>query len=150
MVDRTSRDALAALIRHLVAGRVTNDEFEERRPRSNDAAVFEIFWNGVWGLHDDLHEHRLTGRWYIPREARSDVARAILFLKGDLEYEWSPYPPRPRPLTMFLSLMTFGLANLLMARTWKKQGDPRVWPFMRRGDYERALEHPPYLALEIA
>ena len=52
----------------------------------NDAAVFEIFWNGVWGLHDDLHEHRLTGRWYIPREARSDVARAILFLKGDLEY----------------------------------------------------------------
>ena len=146
MVDRANRDALAELIRHLVAGRITNDEFTDNLPQSRDRAVFEVFWNGVWGLYDDLYEHRLTGRHYIPRNARTDVARCVLFLKGDLEYEWSPYPPRPQALAMLLSLVTLGLANRLMFSVWKKQGEFAVWPFLRRQDYECALREPPYLA----
>jgi hypothetical protein len=34
MIDRKSRDSLAELMRHLIAGVITNDEFESRRPES--------------------------------------------------------------------------------------------------------------------
>ena len=52
MIDRASRDVLAEITRHLVAGRITNDELESRRPESSDPAVSEIYWNGVWGLYE--------------------------------------------------------------------------------------------------
>jgi hypothetical protein len=146
MIGRKSRDSLAELMRHLIAGVITNDQFEGRLPESTDPAIFEIYWNGAWGLYDDMHEHRMTGRWYIRRGSRSDLSRAILFLKGDLRYEWPAYPPRPRLLAMILSLVTLGYANRLMLQSWRRHGDFTVWPFIQREDYERALALPPYLA----
>ena len=99
MIDRASRDALAELARHFLAGRITNRELENSLPSSRDRAIRQIWWNALWGLYDDFHEHRLVGRYYIPRDSRADLARCILFLKTDLEYEWTPYPPEPRILT---------------------------------------------------
>lgn len=146
MIDRASRNALAELAHHFVAGRITNYELEKGCPRSKDCAIREIFWNALWGLYDDFHEHRLVGRYYIPKDSRADLARCILFLKSDLEYEWTPYPPRPRVLSTLFSLVTLGFANRVMARHWRQQGDSRVWPFIREVDYHRTLEQPPYLA----
>ena len=146
MIDRAGRDALGELTHHFVAGRITNREFENRCPRSQDPAVREIFWNALWGLYDDFYEHRLVGRYYIQKDSRKDLARCILFLKSDLEYEWTPYPPRPRILTTLLSLLTLGFGNRLMAQRWRRQGNADVWPFIREEDYRRALERPPYLA----
>jgi hypothetical protein len=54
-----------------------------------DPAVQEIYCRGLSGLYSDLHEHRLVGRYRLSREVRREVARAILFLKSDLDYEWS-------------------------------------------------------------
>ena len=142
MIDRASRDALAELARHFVAGRITNDQLEGRLPNSNDCAIHEIWWNALWGLYDDFYEHRLVGRHYVPRDSRTDLARCILFLKTDLEYEWTPYPPEPKLLTMLLSLATLGFANRVMARHWRQQGDSSVWPFFREADYRGALERP--------
>jgi hypothetical protein len=149
LIDRASRDALAELARHFVAGRITNRELEDRLPRSNDCAIREIWWNALWGLYDDFHKHRLVGRYYIPRNSRADLARCVLFLKTDLEYEWTPYPPEPRILTGLLSVLTLGVANRIMARSWRRQGDSNVWPFLRDVDYRAALERPPYLACAI-
>jgi hypothetical protein len=146
LVDRAGRDALAELIHHFVAGRITNDQLQDNVPESSDCSIWEIFWNALWGLYDDFHEHRMTGRYYIPNDSRSDLARCILFLKSDLEYEWTPYPPEPKALSMLVSLVTFGLANRIMARHWRRQGDHTLWPFKRAEDYRVALEHPPYLA----
>lgn len=134
MIDRASRDALAELARHFVAGRITNRELEDRLPRSGDCAIREIWWNALWGLYDDFHKHRLVGRYYIPRESRPDLARCILFLKTDLEYEWTSYSPKPRILTGLLSVLTLGVANRIMARRWRRQGDSSVWPFLREVD----------------
>jgi len=146
LVDRATRDALAELTHHFVAGRLTNYELENRRPRSKDPAIQQIFWNALWGLYDDLHEHRLIGCYYIPKDSRSDLARCILFLKSDLEYEWTPFPPKPQALAVLVSMVTLGAANRVMLRHWRRQGDASVWPFMREVDYRRALQQPPYLA----
>ena len=57
MIDRLAHRHLAGGIRHLVAGHITNDEFEDKwfapTVRSKDPAVREIF-AGVWMLYSDL------------------------------------------------------------------------------------------------
>ena len=89
MIDRESRTQLSELIRHLVAGRMTNDEFENRLSlRSADPTVCEVFLSGAWCLYSDLWEYRLTGKYRLPKQARREAARWILFLTTDLEYEW--------------------------------------------------------------
>ena len=93
MVDRSSRRQLAALLRQLAAGRMTNDEFERREPlESADPAIQAICSDGAWFLYDDLHEHRLIGKYRLDGRLRSDVARWVLFLETDIEYQW-PIPP---------------------------------------------------------
>lgn len=43
MVDRKARDKFAELLRHFVAGQITNDVFEYQVPHSpKDLAIFEI------------------------------------------------------------------------------------------------------------
>jgi hypothetical protein len=77
MVDRESRTKLGELIRHLAAGQITNDEFEDRLLPlgSADPAVWEVFSSGAWCLYSDLWEYRLTGKYRLPKEARREVAR---------------------------------------------------------------------------
>ncbi|WP_428740105.1 hypothetical protein, partial [Sulfurimonas sp.] len=109
MVDLSTRTEFAEQIRHLVSGQISNDEFEDRLPESKDKAIREIFWNGVWGLYDDLKEHKLRGPFRIDKKYRGDIARWILFLKSDLEYEWPPYPPKPQIINILLSIATLGI-----------------------------------------
>ncbi len=73
-VDTPARRKLAELLRHLVSGVITNDEFEDRLSLCRDAAVVAVY-EQAWLLYDDLHEHRLTGKWRVPEEARPVIAR---------------------------------------------------------------------------
>jgi hypothetical protein len=129
-------------LRRLATGRITNDEFEEDLPISRtDPAVDEIYHRGVWGLYSDLHEHRLI----LSRNERREIARFILFLKSDLDYEW----PR-RKLWAELSwtlagLLTLGLAGRLYWRRMGAWGDVQTWPFLRQDDLERVVHRPCYL-----
>lgn len=163
MIDRPSRDRLAELIRHLVAGRISNYEFEEALPlESRDPAVWEVFRNGAWCLYGDLEEHRLVDRKRLGREARREAARWIVFLKSEREYEW---PASRHRLSGWLALAHLAhlltlkspvglLVHLLVAwawarwrrRLWRRSGDPAVWPFLRAGDLEAARAAPCYLA----
>jgi hypothetical protein len=138
---------LAELIRSLVAGRITNDVFEKAVPRhSKDSAVGAVYADGAWGLYDDLREHRLKGRWRLSKANRHEVARWILFLEGDLEYEWPLLSLWQRLGLLAVNILTLGLATVLERRWYGRHGDLEVWPFMRGGDYEAALEKRPYLA----
>jgi hypothetical protein len=145
MVDREARTQLAELTRHLVGGRVTNDEFEDRLSlHSADPAVWEIFSSGAWFLYSDDREHRLTGKYRLSKDARREVARWILFLKTDLEYEW-PRLGRIRSLLLLLgNLLSVGLVSVAYRRYLRRVGDWDVWPFLRRSDYDLALKQPPY------
>jgi len=147
MVDRDARDRMALLLRRLVTGRITNDEFEDEIPRSPaDPAVTAIYRHGAWGLYSDLHQHRLVGRLRLPREERREVARFILFLKSDLEYEWTSPGLLQGLLWTVAGLLTLGWTHRLYRRRLGRQGEVRVWPFLRQEDFERAVRSPCYLA----
>jgi hypothetical protein len=91
MVDRPARIELAACLLRLVSGEMTNDAFDDRYYdrwlRSDDAAVAEIATFG-WGLYSDTHPYKLKGWYAVPDEVRRTADRALLFLEGDLDYEW--------------------------------------------------------------
>lgn len=146
MIDRISRDRLAEQIRHLVAGVITNYEYEDRIVTgSRDPAVGEIYWV-IWQLYDDLHEHRLTGT--ISKEDRRVIARLILFLKSDLEYEYPHSSPLFGLLLVLGSILMHGILGfltLLFTQLLRQNDAPSFWPFMRLSDYETALTRPPYL-----
>ena len=148
MIDREARDILAENFRHLISGQITNDQFEDRLRKSKDAGVNEVYFYGAWPLYDDLHEHKLTGRWAIKKEHWPIAARYILFLKTDLEYEW-PARTGMRELPWnILAIATFGLLGRLRDRIRDAQagGNSEVWPFFRTADLEAAMKQHPYLA----
>jgi len=145
MVDRDARSQLAEAARALIAGRITNDEFERRIPRSEDPAIREIYMKGFWPNYGDLKEHRMVGSAKWTGEKREFASRCILFLKSDLPYVW--------PTRSVLAFLTRGVANLLtfgsIARTDRRLleliGDTVEWPFCCREDYASTLGSPPYL-----
>ena len=147
MIDREARRIFAQAIRALVAGQITNYEFEDSRiPRLNtsDPAVSAIYQEGAWHLYCDLEEHRLRGKHAVSRAEKSQVARWVLFLRTDLPYKW----PELRGIRFFAlavaNLLSLGLANRFYARWFRQQGEVDLWPFIRRQDYETALGRPPY------
>jgi hypothetical protein len=146
MIDRVARDRLAEDLRHLVAGQITNDQFENRRAPSSDAAVREIQL-AAWKLYDDLREHKLTGRDAPSPDDKHLTAKCMLFLKTDLEYEWPEEAGLSGCLIAPLSLITFGLVGKAWetSRDEASGGDRDAWPFFRKSDYDDALRHPPYL-----
>lgn len=146
MIDRSARDHLAERLRHLAAGQMTNTAFEKAAVRTRDLAMFEIEWRLAWPCYDDFSEHRLTGEHALSDGARRDFARAILFLKTGLEYEWQ----YQRGLLGFLgSVFRFPWLRRMPPMT-RESGDFRYWPFYRRADYFAALQAPAYLCGKAA
>ena len=145
MIDRPARSRLAEAIRHLVSGQVTNDEFEIRACiSSGDLAIQEIFGQGAWQLYSDTSGYRLVGPNRLPRAARREVARWILFLASEHEYEW-PCPNLPSRLILLVgNMVTIGGAGWLYSKSLSRQGDFEVWPFFRRNDYEASLRAPAF------
>lgn len=142
MIDRATRDFLVARIKGLVSGRLTNIEFEEGLPpRSDDPAIFEIFLSGPWQLYSDFGTTRFTRKNPLPLEAKSQVARWLLFLKTDLPYEW----PRTSFLFLVGNLLTLGAYGKFARRRLRATAPFDLWPFYRQSDYETALQTLPYL-----
>lgn len=137
MIDTTNRARFAEGLRHLASGTITNDEFEDwPYQTSKDAAITEIYTLAAWPLYDDLKEHRLTDEHALTEGMKLDLARCILFLRSDFEYEW----PRRTGIRSVLRRFHFG-------DPWRKcGGDKSVWPFFRKSDYRLAKsEAPPFL-----
>jgi len=49
-VGQDARNHLATLARRLVSGRITNEQFENELVPSDDAAVHDINFHGIWPL----------------------------------------------------------------------------------------------------
>ena len=148
MVDRESRNRLAESLRHLVSGQITNDQFETAAwIESDDSVIDTVKWQ-AWLLYGDLHEHKLTGSDAVSKSDRRVVARFILFLQSDLEYEWPrhPYDGVVGVVARVLSyVLSFGAIPRHVDKRWKAAGDFDVWPFLRREEYEDALADPKLL-----
>jgi hypothetical protein len=145
MIDRPTRTRLAEGLRHLVAGTMTNLVFDdillEQAERSEDRGVREIAAQ-AWLLYDDFHVHRIE----ITDGARRDIARWILFLHSDCEFEWPKQPlgivAWPVSLVDHLTGRRFRLYERAFRRVW---GDFRYWPFFRKHDYDASLQTPKLL-----
>jgi hypothetical protein len=146
MVDRQARDQLALALRRLITGRITNDDFDEAIPSLDDPCILPIY-DCAWTLYDDNFQHHLTGRFELSPVVRREVARWIMFLYTDLEYDW----PRARLITVSNWPLNFLTLGWWEARKWKKQlsfmksGHCDVWPFRSRPQFRRYLESSPKL-----
>ncbi|HEX8912074.1 MAG TPA: hypothetical protein VF796_06915 [Humisphaera sp.] len=150
MVDRVARDKFAELLRHFAAGNLTNDEYEDaahlilKDADRADRSLWAIY-SRVWYFYDDTRVHRLRDKHALTDEGRGAVARWVLFLHSDLEYEW--------PIRSFISLSgcllrlcTLGLAGLILnpinERRLQRMGSWDLWPFLREADFRSASERP--------
>ena len=146
MIDRESRDACAQLLRALAARELSGDEFETAMGdlSSEDPAIRAMFTQG-WSLYTEgCHVDRQTAR-----AVRPDLARSVLFLHGDAEYRWPPYPSGDFPIYNWLfNILTLGWwehRKALRLRAWEQHGDVSVWPFHSRAEFEVACSSPRFL-----
>lgn len=177
MIDKERRKKLALHLRHLSVGLISNDEFEEAvldevsngwlpeqyyrsklAKGGNDDPIIKPMLELCWGLYDDTRNHKLVKSDELKNNALKIVARCILFLHSDREYEW-PYFNTSNPLLRFsltdliLSALTLGHyyrnkreEHIISYYEWQKKGDYDVWPFFRKPDYQDQLTKQPFLA----
>jgi hypothetical protein len=94
-----------------------------------------------------LKEYKLAGRDKLPKEVKRDVARVVLFLKSDCEFEWREPAWYMKTLMAVLGILTFGfIPRWFYRHAWAKQGDINVWPYLRPADFAADLEKQPYLS----
>lgn len=147
MIDRPSRDRLSTALRHYVSGRITNDDLDEVEVDWRDRGAVAVK-ERAWGLYTDTYQHRAVGLHYLPKSARDEIGRWILFLHSEHEYAW--------PHFSFLQIVNWPM-NILTIGLWESRkqkrldefitaGDFSVWPFISRQDYEGSLEHPRFFA----
>lgn len=141
-IDAAARLRLACLARQLAAGAITNDAFERQCPESDDPAVHDIFFRGLWPLYDDFVEHRLEGRWALDAEGRQRVARIVLFLRSDCSYQYPCVRGWAHLPCLLLSVLTLGWFGEFWRRRMWAGADESVWPFYARSDFEAVLRNP--------
>lgn len=142
-VERARRDRTIALLRAFAAGKLTNDQFEDSfysllDPRPVRKWEDKTLWavrEVVWFVYDDLHEHKLEGKYALTKESKRRFARTILFLKSDHTYEWKAYTFISLS-NLLLNIATLGLWSFFKRRQ-KDEIDWDIWPFRRVEDFER-------------
>jgi len=141
MIDRKARNELAELLRGLASGLISNDEFEDSIPDSEDDAIYEVFYKGGWLLYSDLKEYKLKGRDALENVVRKEVVRWVLFLKSDFEYSW----PKVSFMQRIMHAWTLGVFGTSYSKAWTSAGDIEMWPFLNQEQFNKAKEQSGYL-----
>jgi hypothetical protein len=131
MIDRERRKKLALHLRQLSTGQISNDDFESgvledvtygwlpeqyyrAKECKNDDSIIRPILEFSWCLYNDLYNHKLIGEYKLSDQQIKEIARFILFLQSDLEYEWT-YIGITNPLMRFpftdllKSILTLGI-----------------------------------------
>jgi len=177
MIDHQRRKRLAFHLRHLSVGLISNDQFEghlmddvthgwlpeqyyrSKQAKFDDPIVIPML-ELCWGLYDDTREHKLIRADQLSKESLKIIARCILFLHSDKEYEW-PYFDTNNPLFRF-SLKDFVIAILTLGTNYRNKrleqeqsfkdfqrlGDYDYWPFFKKIDYAEQLDKQPFLNVQ--
>jgi hypothetical protein len=169
MVDIERRRKLALHLRHLSVGLISNDDFEERliddvtngwlpeqyyksKDAKFDDKIIQPMLELCWGLYDDTRNHKLRGSDKLPELSLKIIARCILFLQSDKEYEW-PYFDTNSPLVKFslgeviLTILSLGQYYRDVKKhqekafqEFQKLGNFEIWPFINQNDYNEQLK----------
>ena len=134
-IEQTKRQIGADLLRQLIAGEITNDQFHRGFPRSESDAALGAIFVGAWVTYSDFREHRLTGKDTPDVKALAVLERCRLFLKSDLPFEWPT--PKVGVVSAMLNLLSFGCIARRNEKRLQQVGDLDYWPFIRKADYEK-------------
>lgn len=143
MIDRRARNKLAELLRSFATGLITNYEFEDSIPLSEDKAIDKVFFNGGWLLYCDLKEYKLKGKDVLEKIEKKEIARWVLFLKSNIEYSW-PHVPFHKRALYFISFSLFGTSY---KKAWSEIGNVDVWPFLNANQFAKAKDEHGYLGI---
>ena len=173
MVDTNRRKRLAYHLRQLSVGRITNDAYEEAvmddisfgklpehyyraKEAQFDDPIIRPMLELSWCLYGDSNQ-KLIGRHKLNDEQLKDIARFILFLHSDLEYEW-PYIDPLNPVIrlsfkeILLTILTFGQYNRQKRNERVQELEDlqslenyQYWPFIKKEQYENQLRKQPFL-----
>ena len=144
MVDRDARKAAAEKVRYFVNGGITNFEFEDSQPSTRDEAVLAIY-DTLWLFYDDFEKHKLVLGHAIPEKTKKDMARWLMFLYSDEEYEWPPISyPGARPLEHGFLSKIFGGPD--KESKFMRRGGYGFWPFISEETYLQAKQNPSLLS----
>ncbi len=141
MIDREVRDHAALLLRRFAAGRISNFAFSDAFPTSATDPALRAVGGRAWQLYDDFREHRLAPS----PDLRREIARWVVFLHSDAEYQWPRYP--------FVGVRAPGWLNWLSGgrlqrrqeerfRRWAAAGDFALWPFSSAAEAAGAAARP--------
>jgi len=147
MVDRVSRPKAAALLKKLALGRITTDEFEIGlwELKSKDPVLVALD-DTIAEMAGD-QDPSLAPAFARGTEMRKRVCRWILFLRTDLDYLWPAERMAPgirdfyRP-AWYDKLFRLDKRMLKSNIRFFAAGDYEVWPFLRKGDFERVRQEP--------
>ena len=134
MIDREARDSAAEILRQFFSGRFSQFDFVEKFPGSKDPALRAVD-HTVWCFYDDFREHKMTDEFKLTPEWRRIIARWVMFLHSDFEYEWPnvSYPGlRPLKRTLFRK----------KEKRFLDSGSYEVWPFIDQASFETAKSNP--------
>ncbi len=135
LVDREARDHFAQLLRALVLGEITNDDYENNVPvHSCDPAIAAID-RAVWTLCPDMRKCKLTGKNAPDEEAVAAAESWCLFLLSDLEYRWPLEAPAP-----WLTRMTGLLGKRSVDAQPEQTNGENVWPFFTLAELQDEIE----------
>jgi hypothetical protein len=136
-VDSAARKVLGSALRRYAAGIASNNQLEGSIPTSDDPAIWSIV-DYAWTLYGDGCEY-VDSNGGLTKTDKATIARCILFLKSELEYEYPKSSDADYSLAMFLRLplniLTFGaFGRWLKAKEldFHNHGDASVWPFISR------------------
>jgi hypothetical protein len=174
MVDINKRRKLALHLRHLSTGLLSNDDFEnnimddvtngwspEQYYRAKEAKsgdpIIQPMLELCWGLYSDTKSYKLINKDKLSEQSLKIIARCILFLQTDKEYEW-PYFDTVSPLLKFSLAETVACILSLGGYYIKKRkeqeeaysefqklGNFDIWPFLKQEDYDEQLRLQPFL-----
>jgi hypothetical protein len=92
MICRESRDRLALALRRYVSCRISNDELHEIPVDARDRGALAVK-HAAWMLYSDLKNHFNVGKYELSPQGRREVARLIVFLHSDIEYQYPDWSP---------------------------------------------------------
>jgi hypothetical protein len=148
VIDRQARDKAAELLRQFMAGTITNFHLEESWPSSKDPVLRELE-DTLWCFYDDFEEHKMRGRWKLPKQSRTTAARWVLFLHSDCEYKWPLFRYagiRPLYSGWFARLTGLARRREKLEAEFMAAGEYEYWPFINRESFERSNANPKLLA----
>ena len=139
MVSRGKRDEARQLIAKLLAGEISNDDFDNAYPDDRMDPALGAIYDRLWFFWDARYTHTLTGRHSLTDEAKVLFERCIAFLDSDLEYRWPPRIFAAGFSLLLLRAFRFRKKAEAVERAQTESlrsiGDVDVWPFLNQTEY---------------